>query len=93
MTDSYTQVTRTGYGSRLKNSFAGVIFGILLIIGAIILLWTNEQRSIARQIGLSQAEKSVISISSDQVSEEHNTKLIHTTGQLSADDTLVDDTF
>jgi len=38
MSDHFTETTRQGFGSRLANSFAGLIIGPLLVIGAIVLL-------------------------------------------------------
>ena len=43
---AYTEVTRTGYGTRLKNSLGGVLIGILMFIGGTILLWWNEGRAV-----------------------------------------------
>ena len=45
MPDSFTTVTRTGWGSNIMNSFVGVLFGILLFIGSFAVLWFNEGRT------------------------------------------------
>ena len=39
MSDSFTEVTRRGWFSRIAGSFVGVLFGLLLIIGMIVLLF------------------------------------------------------
>ena len=43
---AYTETTRTSYGQRVKNSFGGIVSGILLIIIGTVLLWWNEGRAV-----------------------------------------------
>lgn len=93
MSDTYIEHTRTGYGARLKKSFSGVIIGILLIVGAIYLLWSNEQRSIARQQTLTQAWQEAISVVASEVENKHEGKLIHTTWLAQGDEELQDNEF
>jgi hypothetical protein len=54
MADAFTEVTTNSYGSRIKNSFSGVIFGFLLLVGSIILLWWNEGRTIEQADALAE---------------------------------------
>lgn len=93
MSDSFTKVTRTGYGSRLKSSFSGVLIGIILIIAAIYLLWYNEGRSIDRKQTLEQAGKEVISLTAWDIGSEHEGKLIHVSWLAQGDMILEDEKF
>ena len=79
--------------TRIKNAFWGVIFGIILVIAAIILLWWNEGRTVAMAKALSQAQKQVMSISSAQVNPTYNNKLVHLSGFANTQDILVDKSF
>jgi hypothetical protein len=55
MTDHLTETSTQGFGSRIGNSFAGLIIGPLLVIGAIILLWWNEGRAVQAIVGSKDA--------------------------------------
>lgn len=93
MTDSYTKVTHTSYFSRIKNSIIGFFIGILLIIGAIFLLWYNEQRFIDTKNWLKQWEKIVVSVTTSEINESYNNSLIHTSERAEAGGNLVDPDF
>ena len=41
MIDRYTETTRTGYGSRLKGAFGGVLVGLAFGFGSVVLMWWN----------------------------------------------------
>ena len=90
MADQYTEVTKKGFGSRLGNSFVGILIGIVLIIGSIYVLFTNEGRVDISKIASSAAEISSEKLSTDGVLEN---KLVSSTGVLSSDQLLGDDLF
>ncbi|HLO22266.1 MAG TPA: hypothetical protein VK193_02450, partial [Methyloceanibacter sp.] len=60
MSDHFTETSRQGFGSRLANSFAGLVIGPLLVIGAIVLLWWNEGRAVQAIVGLKDAASQVV---------------------------------
>lgn len=90
MSDSFTEVTRTSYGSRLKNAIGGILVGIVLIIGGIWLLSWNEGRTIKNKKALQEGAAAVISIDSIGFTSELEGKLIHTTGTAITEDVLSD---
>ena len=57
---AYTEVTRTSYGSRLKNSLGGIFIGILMFLGGTALLWWNEGRAVKTTKMLKDAEKNYV---------------------------------
>ena len=65
--DSFTEVTHTSYGGRIKASFKGIIFGLIFFIGAFPLLFWNEGRAVKRYQTLKEGEGAVVSVSPDRV--------------------------
>ena len=43
---AYQEVTTTGYGTRVGNSFKSIGTGFVLLIAATALLWWNEGRAV-----------------------------------------------
>ena len=43
---AYQETTRTSYGTRVGNSFKGILTGLLMLVGGTVLLWWNEGRSV-----------------------------------------------
>jgi hypothetical protein len=93
MSDTYTVTTRTSWGARLKNSFKGIFFGIILIIGGIVLLFWNEGRTVKNKRALQEGEKAVITLSSENIEQSNEGKLVHFTGMAITNDSLKDDEF
>lgn len=83
---TYTKTTRNSWGSRIANSFVGVLFGLLLIPFAIWGLWWNEG-----QPDLSVIAQASIPIDGNQIASEHEGKFVAVTGKMSATDTLADE--
>lgn len=77
MPNSYTTTTTTGFGSRIMNSFAGLLIGPILIIVAIGLLWWNEGRAVQAIVGLNQASSMTVEAPAGSVNPANDGKLIH----------------
>jgi len=91
--DSITEVTTQSWGSRLKNSIGGIIFGLIMIVGAFALLFWNEGRAVKRAKALEEGATSVISIFSVEVNPANQGKLVHTTGSVATQEVLKDSEF
>ena len=52
--DTNVVVTSRGWFSRIGNSIVGVLFGILLLIGGIVLLTWNESRAVTTERSLAE---------------------------------------
>lgn len=93
MSDSFTETTRTSYGSRLKNAIGGILGGIILIVGGIWLLSWNEGRTIKTKKALQEGAEMVVNIDSIGLSSDNEGKLVHLTGMALTDDVLTDNEF
>ncbi len=87
MADQYTEVTKRGYGSRMGGSFVGILIGILLIIGSVWVLFSNEGRVDTSQIAISAIEIPSAKPLADSSLEG---KLVATYGALSSNQLLGD---
>jgi hypothetical protein len=93
MSDSFTETTRTGWFSRIGNSFKGILFGIILFVAAFPLLWWNEGRSVKTADSLAEGEKITVAVASDKVDSANDGKLVHLSGRAEAKDMVKDDVF
>lgn len=91
---AYQTVTKTSYGSRLKNSIGGIGAGfIMLIIGTVLLFW-NEKRTVYTTRMLKEAESVCVELDDiSTVNADFNGKMIHATGLATTEDVLTDDVF
>jgi hypothetical protein len=92
-TDRFTEVTNTGWFSRLGKSIVGVLLGIVLTVGAFPLLWWNEGRSVKTYQGLLEGEKVTVEVNAEAVDSANDGKLVHTIGKAEAKDVVRDDLF
>lgn len=89
---AYQTTTRTSYGQRLGGSFKGILFGIILFIGATVLLWWNEGRAVKTDKMLKQAEKVAVHVESvASLNPEYEGKLIHATAMAETSEHLTDE--
>jgi hypothetical protein len=88
--NQYTDVTQTGFFSRIGGSIIGFLIGPLLVIGAIILLSWNEGRAVKAIVGLNAATKVLVEASSTTTSPANESKLIHVVGQATASKPIAD---
>jgi hypothetical protein len=84
MSDHFTETSRQGFGSRLANSFAGLVIGPLLVIGAIVLLWWSEGRAVQAIVGLKDAASQVVEAQASGPSPANANKLTHVVGAATA---------
>ena len=91
--DSFTEVTRESWVSRIGNAFKGILAGLLLFIVAFPLLFWNEGRSVKRYKVLKKGADIVVSVSSDSVDAANEGKLVHLTGKADTGEMLSDDVF
>ncbi|MBN2895116.1 MAG: TMEM43 family protein [Campylobacterales bacterium] len=80
--DSFTETTTRSYGSRLGESLKGILFGVALLIGATVLLWWNEGRTVERTETLSAGLAATLSLPEPVFDPQNNGKPIHISGAL-----------
>jgi hypothetical protein len=71
----------------------GVLFGIVLLVAGVILLFWNEGRAVKRHKTLQEGAGAVVSVSADQVSPGNEGKLVHFTAEATTDELLSDSMF
>lgn len=89
----FTTTTTEGYGSRLKNAFAGVLFGLAAFLGSFVLLWWNEGNSLKNFQTIGEFEESAIQITSEKIDEANNNQPIYVTGNAVTEDEIQDSIF
>jgi len=80
--NSYTEVTRNGFGKRLSDSIGAAIFGGLLFIASFPALWWNEGRAIAEYRALKEGAGAVVHVAADSVDAANEGKLIHASARV-----------
>jgi hypothetical protein len=90
MADTFTETTTQSYGSRLKDSIAGVLVGLVLFFGSFVLLFLNEDNSVKTYRAIAEMEKNVITVPADKVNAANEGKLVHTNGDAVTSDVLKD---
>ena len=79
---------------KIKDSFGGVIGGILLLIAGTYLLWWNEGNNVKNIATTNEVEKTGIEVKADLVDEKNEGKLVVVAGKLNVvDETLTDPKF
>ncbi len=79
-TDSFTEVTSTGWVSRIGQSLAGVVFGFIGILVAIGVLYWNEGRAVEAHTALSEGAGAVVTVPAQPVNPAMEGRLVHVVG-------------
>lgn len=91
---AYQTVTKTSYGTRLKNSFGGIFTGFLLFIAGTALLFWNEGRTVKTTRMLKEAQGQCVELGDiAAVNADMNGKVVHASGLATTEERLADDTF
>ncbi|MFK7909722.1 MAG: TMEM43 family protein [Akkermansiaceae bacterium] len=85
MSDSFTETTTTGWFSRIGSSIKGILVGIILVVIAFPVLFLNEGRAVKTKKDLDQGAKEFVHIEATKVDETNNGKLVHFTGEATAE--------
>lgn len=91
---AYQEVKTTGYGTRVGNSFKGIVSGLLLFVLGTCLLWWNEGRAVKTAKMLDEAEGLAVHAEDiKSLDTSLNGQLIHANGTAETIDSLSDATF
>ncbi len=88
-----TETTSTSWFSRMGSSIKNIFFGIILVVGALILLFWNEGRAVRTEQSLAEGRSQVVSIPSTPLSPQNEGKLVHVTGPATVGSILADGDF
>lgn len=87
------EITTRSWGSRLKEALIGILVGLAFIIGAIALIFWNEQHSLHTAQSLAQAEKLLVSVPNAPINHQNNLKVVYLNGLATTKNTLSDPMF
>lgn len=90
---SFTTTSSTGWFGRIGNSIKGVLFGLLLIVVSVPLLFFNEGRAVKTKKSLEQGEKDLVSVSAEDPDAVNDGKLVYLTGEAVGEESLSDPGF
>mgnify|MGYP002624637395 CR=1 FL=1 len=76
---------------KVKNMFSGVIAGFIFIIIGTLILWNGEKNNVNNIKTVQEIEDKVINVTSDNIDQGNEGKLICTNGDLIVNDELVSD--
>ncbi len=85
MSNVYREVTRTGYGRNILNSFVGALIGLLLFFGSFFVIWWNEGRT-----NLALVASESIPATAGTIDAAHEGKFVAVTGDLVANEPVGD---
>ena len=88
---SDTVVERKGFGTRMKNSFGGIISGIIFIIIGILVLVFNESSNVNNIRDTKELKDAYVDVVSDKIDKDSDGKLIATHGKLDYNDEVLKD--
>jgi hypothetical protein len=91
---AYQEVTRTGYGDRLKKALGGVVGGFVMFIGGTALLFWNEGNFVKTKKALDEAQGAVVPVEQvATIDPALEGKLIHASARAETQDVLEDAEF
>ena len=88
--DSFTTVETKSWFARIGSSLSGMLFGPLVVLGAVILLFWNEGRAVSTARSLTEGAGSVVSVAATAVVPANEGRLVHVAGPLTTAEKLRD---
>jgi hypothetical protein len=82
VSDSFTETTTEGWGSRLGGSLVAALFGLILVPAAVVMMYWNEGRAVDALRALNRGAASIVEVNASPVDPSTNGKLVHVTGML-----------
>src|SRR5690606_17530478 len=74
------ETTSVSWFGRIKRSLAGLFFGILMIVGMVVLLFWNEGRAVATARSLAEGAGMVVSVDANHADPAREGALVHVSG-------------
>lgn len=91
--NSFTVTSGTGWFARIGGAIKGVLFGLVMIVISLPVLFFNEGRAVKTRKTLDEGSKSVVTVSTESVDAENDGKLVYLTGDAAVDEVLSDPDF
>ena len=91
---AYQEVTTTGYGTRVGNSFKAIGIGFILFCIGTVLLWWNEGRAVKTNDMLNEAEAATVVMENpNKLDNSLEGELVCATALATTEDSLIDQQF
>ena len=91
--DSFTETPSSGWFSRIGNSIKGILFGVVMILVSIVIMFWNEGRAVKARKTLDEGAKTVVSIPADTLDGSKDGTLVYMTGIANTSAQLQDSEF
>jgi len=93
VSNSYREVSSQSWFSRIGQSIKSVLVGLVFFVVAFPLLFWNESRAVQTARSLKEGAGAVISAPADKVDPANEGRLVHVSGQVTAEGTLTDEQY
>lgn len=91
--DNLSEVSTQGWFGRIGDSLKGMLFGGVLAMVSVAVLFWNEGRAVRRAEALKEGAGAVVSVGADKVDPANEGKLVHLTAMAVTGETLADNEF
>jgi hypothetical protein len=91
--DQYREVTSQSWISRIGSSLKGIVWGLVLLLISLGVLFWNEGRAVKQAKVLGEGASLVRAVGHDQVRPENEGQLVHLAGPSHAEKALLDEQF
>jgi len=93
MPDSFQVTSSSSWFSRIGQSLGGIVFGLILLLVGVVLLFWNEGRAVQTYQSLKEGQGLVLNIDGGAVDTANDGKLVHLTADATTEEALVDEDF
>ena len=93
MSDSIVKTTSVSWFERIKQSVLGALIGFILVLGAVVLLFWNEGRTVTTARSLAEGASAVVTVPSAEINAANEGRLVHISGTVTTDEILADEEF
>lgn len=91
--DTFTETTSTSWLARIWESIKGVLFGLLLLVIGVVLLFWNEGRAVQTYKSLAEGKGVIVSADAARIDPANDGKLVHVAGEAKAPGRVSDGEF
>ena len=93
MSDEFTEVTSISWFGRIAQSLKAILFGIVLVVVSVVLMFWNEGRAVKTAAALTEGAGAVVAVAADHVDPGQEGKLIHIAGDTTVGKAALDTDF
>lgn len=83
---------KQGFFAKMGNSFASIPLGIVIVIFGCMMLWNNEKKNVINIKDVKELRGQVVDVTSSEVNNDNEGKLIATSGKLDFNNAIISDT-